>query len=597
MAMTLLPHLRFKKRTLLSIIILAFCLFFLSLRFSPVAKGDELEEIAKQINELEQAKKMSEDATKPLEAEVENLGKKIANTQALVKKAEDNITILEKSINKRENDFSYQYQLLSVRVEQFYKRLRRPSDFLLLFSNTSVGQLARELGYRRAVTEEDKTVITQISVDLSQLEKDKQKVESDKAYLEELKAKLADQNAFFQKEIKGAKEYQETLSAKITELTQKQKDLLAKKTATFQISVGDVPLADDEAASPNYNPGFSPAFAGFSFGAPHFKGMSQYGAFGRAKSGQSAEDILKAYYGDIKIENVDTNFDIPTTVGNLSFEDNYLKGIAEMPTSWADDGGFEALKAQAIAARSYALAYVDWRMGDRSAKKSICTTESCQVYNSGKASNPGRWGDAVNDTKGKIVVSNSSNEVVNAWYASTSGGYQESYSSLGHTTPGFWDTKNGRSGWTSDAYEKISGSPWFYKSWYKTRGGTSCGRSHPWLTNEEMSDIVNAAIVYNNDNSAQSHLSQEDSSCFGEAIPDTWSKSQVKDEASKHGGAVTSVNSVNVTYSESGITSQLVFSTNRGDVPLDGQLFYKIFNLRAPGAIHLTSGLFNIEKK
>jgi len=49
-----------------------------------------------------------------------------------------------------------------------------------------------------------------------------------------------------------------------------------------------------------------------------------------------------------------------------------------MPTDWADKDGFDALKAQAIAARSYALAYTGWRMGDRHTKSAICTTENCQ---------------------------------------------------------------------------------------------------------------------------------------------------------------------------------------------------------------------------
>ncbi len=365
----------------------------------------------------------------------------------------------------------------------------------------------------------------------------------------------------------------------------------------FQTSVGEVPSADDPASRPDYNPGFSPAFAIFSFGAPHFKGMSQYGAFGRAKHGQSMEEILKAYYGDVSIETVDTNFNLPTTAGDLPFEDNYLKGIAEMPTKWAEDGGFEALKAQAIAARSYALSYTDWRMGNRSPKKAICTTENCQVYLSSKASSPGRWGDAVSETRGKILVSNQSHEVVNAWYSSTSGGYQEAFNSLGHTTPALWDTQNGRGGWPSQAYEKLAGSPWFYKGWYKTRSGTSCGRSHPWLTQEEMSDIVNAAILYTNDESTQSHLSQEDSSCYGDAIPDTWNKAKVREEAGRYGGAVTTVSSIAVSYSDSGITGQVVFNTNRGSVTFSGQNFHKVFNLRAPGAIHLTSGLYNIEQK
>ncbi|NMB56862.1 hypothetical protein GYA19_02895 [Candidatus Beckwithbacteria bacterium] len=583
----------FKKNLQL---LLIFSLFFLVLDYKPL-QADEFEDLAKQIAELEDAKNKSEAATRPLESEVKRLQEKLANLDYSITQAQQNIVKVEKDINTREEDFDLQYDLLSQRVEQLYKSIRQPSEFLLLFSSSSIANLAKEVSYRKAISEENKKIISAIAAELVSLEADKKKLEKDKETLKALEIKANEQKQFFEKEIKGAKQYQETLSKQITELTVKQKELLAKKTATFQTSVGSVPQSDDPASRPDYNPGFSPAFAAFSFGAPHFKGMSQYGAFGRAKEGQGAEDILRAYYGDVRIETVDTNFNIRTTVGEMSFEDNYLKGIAEMPTSWADEGGYEALKAQAIAARSYALAYTDWRMGDRSLKKEICTTESGQVYNSGKAGNPGRWGDAVNDTRGKILVGNGSGEVVNAWYASTSGGYQESYSSLGHTTPGFWDTKSGRNGWTSEAYEKIGGSPWFYKSWYKTRSGTTCGRSHPWLSQEEMTDIVNALIVYKKDESNQSHLSQEDSSCYGESIPDTWSKSKVKEEAEKNGGSVSSISSVSITYSEDGTTAQVLFNTNRGSLLFSGSDFYKIFNLRAPGAIHLTSGLFNIEKK
>ncbi|MFC1711010.1 SpoIID/LytB domain-containing protein [Patescibacteria group bacterium] len=586
----------FKYIFFLLLILVPIFLFILS----PSVKADELEELAKQITELENAKQMSIDATKPLEAELLRLDTKLNNIQLGIQKAEANLIALEESIVKREKDFEVQYVILSERVENFYKRLRQPSGFLLLMSSKTATSLAKDLSYRQAVADEDKKIIAQISGDLLQLEKDKKKAEQDRATLAVLKEKTDVQAAFFRKEIQGAKSYQQDLEGKIAELSAKQKELLEKKTGTFQTSVGDVPLADDPASRPDYSPGFSPAFAAFSFGAPHFKGMSQYGAFGRAKNGQNFESIVKAYYGNVRVETVDTNFNINTDQGSLSLEDNYLKGIAEMPSSWGDEGGMEALKAQAIAARSYALSYVGWRMGARSATGTICTSENCQVYRASKASDgaAAKWHQAVADTKGKIVVSNSSNEIVNTWYASTSGGYQESYASLGHSTPGMWDTKCGsKDCWTGDAWEKISGSPWFYKGWYKSRSGISCGRSHPWLTSAEMADILNAVIVYIADENTISHLSQEDSSCWGTPIPDTWDKNRLAQEANKHDGAITSVSSASVTYRNDGITAQVTFSTNRGSVPLDGSKFYKIFNLRAPGAIHLKSGLFNIEKK
>jgi len=68
-------------------------------------------------------------------------------------------------------------------------------------------------------------------------------------------------------------------------------------------------------------------------------------------------------------------------------------------------------------------------------------------------------------------------------------------------------------------------------------------------------------------------------------------------EADNYGGRVTSISAVNVQYASNGITAKIDISTNRGTLSFSGKDFYKVFNLRAPGAIHLKSGLFNIEKK
>ncbi|KKU97194.1 MAG: hypothetical protein UY28_C0026G0003 [Candidatus Amesbacteria bacterium GW2011_GWB1_48_13] len=85
-------------------------------------------------------------------------------------------------------------------------------------------------------------------------------------------------------------------------------------------------------------------------------------------------------------------------------------------------------------------------------------------------------------------------------------------------------------------------------------------------------------------------------SCWGDN-DSPWSKEQMASAADSHGGRVTSVSSVRVEHGSNGITSRVVFSTNRGEVPIPGVNFYKAFNLRAPGALALKSQLFNIEKK
>ncbi len=77
------------------------------------------------------------------------------------------------------------------------------------------------------------------------------------------------------------------------------------------------------------------------------------------------------YRGSVRIE--DGN-----RVMNRLFIEDYLRGVVpkEISASWADAGGgngINAVMAQAVAARSYALQPGRWANG-------ICDTQSCQVY-------------------------------------------------------------------------------------------------------------------------------------------------------------------------------------------------------------------------
>ncbi len=504
------------------------------------------------------------------------LKKNLEKTQALIKSAEAKVVQLEGQIDQRENDLSFRQEILATVVRNYYKKSHQYSPLLLFLASHNAQDLIRELAYRRMATNEDKETIIDISQNLKKLTDDKEAVEKNKVWLTQTKNSINQQAEFLSQEIKKVEGYFSEVSGKIAQLSAMQQAILSEKQGTFQTTVGEVPLADDPASRPDYNPGFSPAFAVFSFGAPHFKGMSQYGAFGRAKAGQSAEEILRAYYGGgIEIREVDANAQIAVDgYGTYSLEE-YAKRIYEMPASWGDEGGMEALKAQAVAARSYALA----RGG------SICATEACQVFK--PSPKGGNWERAVNETRAKVVYANGA--PFSTWYASTSGGYQQSYSANGYATPGFWDTPSGRDGWTSQAWEKQAGSPWFYKAWYKSRAGDSCGRSHPWLTEEEMADILNAwAVMFDGAGGDSSRVTPL-GSCWG-GNPYRLSELQGV-------GGFKSVNGVSVTYSTNGITANVTFQTNKGSKTINGADFKKAFNLRAPGRISLKSGLFNVEKK
>lgn len=587
---------------LLIFLVLVFGLFLG--RLNSLAVADDLDDINKQIADLTRALEMSKNATEgvkrsllPLEAQISSVRKKIDSVAAGISEEEAKIKVLEASIVKREDELSGKYEILAARVRRFYIRSYFDTSMAALFSASEAGEIVREFGYRKALQDRDKGVIADLSLKIVTLNKDKDDAATRREKLAGEKVRLAKAQTDFdaqavplRKVIKEAEAYQQQVTSQIAQLSVRQQQLLAEKTGTFQTSVGDVPLADDPNSRPDFNPGFSPAFAGFSFGAPHRKGMSQYGAFGRAKGGQSAEDILRAYYGSGAELKKDYSTSISINVqgyGTYNIED-YAKRIYEVPNSWGDNGGYEALKAQAVAARSYALSYTNNGSG------SICATESCQVFQPNAKG--GNWDRAVNDTKGWVLVANG--RPLSSWYASTAGGYTFSYLANGYSTPGEWDTKCGNQGcWTSEAYEKIAGSPWFYKGWYKARDGATCGRSSPWLSNDEFSDILNAIIVSKNDSGGASHIFPIDvNSCFGRS-EDVWSREKMRDEASKYGGSVTSVSGVSVSYNTGGLTGTVKFQTNRGELSFSGDEFRTIFNLRASGRLWLASSLFNIEKK
>jgi len=567
---------RFNPPKLLFLLVLIFVGFWL---IKPALADDlqnQIDQITKQISDLESA-------IAPLKTESSDLQKKISSAKSQITKIEGHISALNQNLADKETELNNQQKLLEARVRRYYKNSKKFNPILMFLSSQEGTSLLQQYTWSQSIISQDKNIISQYSADIYSLNTNKTKLESEKTKLANLKKNLESRFGFLAGEIKKAETYKAELSAK-------QQSLIAEKTAMFNTSVGDVSSSDDPASRADYNPGFSPAFAAFSFGAPHRKGMSQYGAYGRAKSGQNHEAILKAYYGDIRVEKIDTNGSIKTDKGTLPFEDNYLVGIAEMPARWGDNGGYEALKAQAIAARTYALSYTNNLSG------SICTTESCQVYSSARLNSPGRWKQAVEDTRGMVVKSNKTGNIFSTMYASTSGGATYSYSSLSHSTPQVWDTTCGnQSCWPNDAYEKIAGSPWYYKGWYKTRSNNSYGRSHPWLNQEEFADIVNA-VLYFDKTGDSSHLSQIQN-CIGSCDGNAWSKDELRRQVADKGGPISSINSVSVDYSTSGDTRTVHISTDKGQLNFSAANFKTVFNLRAPGALVIKSGLFNLEKK
>lgn len=100
-------------------------------------------------------------------------------------------------------------------------------------------------------------------------------------------------------------------------------------------------------------------------------------------------------------------------VNKLSFND-YLKGV--VPYEEGDSFPSEALKAQAVAARTYAMFHLGGTTFD------VYDTTASQVYR-GYSSASTASNAAVNSTKGQVMTYNGS--VINAFFSSSNGGWTE----------------------------------------------------------------------------------------------------------------------------------------------------------------------------
>ena len=128
-----------------------------------------------------------------------------------------------------------------------------------------------------------------------------------------------------------------------------------------------------------------------------------------AEDGAINVDGDRAYRGQLRLD------PDGLLVNDIALE-SYVEGVAEMPARWP----LEALKAQAVAARTYAWWHAA-RAEDR--RSDICPTTACQVYRGiGVVEDGGeRWAEAVAATQGQVLQTDDGNPVL-ARYHSTSGG-------------------------------------------------------------------------------------------------------------------------------------------------------------------------------
>ena len=533
------------------------------------------------IDKLGEQMSQSKVATQGVQKQIDGIKTRVAFI-------ENDLLVKQKIIDDGYKNLTKLEEILNRAIRDFYIKSYYNSPILAFLSATSASEITQLLAYQKAATDQDKVIIINIAISIQDLEVKKKNLEAEQANLAIVKGKL-------DKVVADARAYQATLSGKIAVLSARQQQILAQRLASLNIPLSAYAGLGGGCSSDltnGKNPGFGGGFGLFTYGVPNRIGLNQYGAKARAEAGQDYQDILRAYYNADITSGYNTGINIHVTGTNeygQSFDDNwniedYLKHVYEMPTNW----DIKALKAQAVAARSYALSYTN------NGQNNICSSQKCQVVK--REENSDSWKQAVSETAG--IVLTSGGQPISAWFSSTHGGYVFSSSDIGWSGTAFTKRAtdatgsiNNFSDLKNNAYDKDS--PWFYCDW-GSRG--DYGKT-AWLKPDEMADIINVLLLVQKDSGTKEHLYQTDKS--NPAGTDTWDAGRVRQELSNKGGSpFNSISSISVVVDfGSGQTTSVNVNGDAGSVSFGGSDFKTYFNLRAPANIQIVGPLYNIERK
>lgn len=591
------------------LLLISFTIIFTGVNLS---RADELDNVTNQLNQQQKQLSDLEKRQQQLSRDISSASLSLSQVSTQLTDAEKDLAKIEKDLTAKEKELAQWEAERDFLARTLYKQ-SRVSSFEVAFSSDDLGESAKQLQYYNESLENLKNKITLLSGEVGTFKSNKATAQRIRDELATLRSQYQAGLSSSQRQLSSTSSQLSQVKASIKNLTAKQEQLILAK---FAASGGSETVGENPAPSePIPNPSFSrrPAFMIGAYGYTHRIGMSQYGAYGRAKKGQSYTTILKAYYGgNVSV----SSYTVPSKIkvdgiGKIPFEDKYLDGIAEMPSSWS----MNALKSQAIAARTYALYRTSWKnyIGREStylAQKSICPTTSCQVYSSKKAT-PGtweysvssRWREAVDATRG-IVIKDGGIPIA-AFYHSTAGGYTISK----RVWIDYWEYSNPLADFCSisscgadkgKAYEQISNAPWYHTGW-GSRNGTK-GQYQPWMTDEEFADIFNAYLL-SKQSDTQNHCRADDDTdpykntgsytpCLSPIDKGGWSMQQVRGELQDNKdrypnvSPLSSVSATFVQFTSNKVNTQYIYANHSGvSVRITAKDFLPMFNLRARGTL------------
>lgn len=537
----------------------------------------ELEKIKKELSENQSNKNSLNNEMAKVQNEI-NIIEKSYNLLSLQKKAIEN-ELLSRNLEKEEKEKQQDYEVISSYIS--WKTDQTVNSVIINPENAIKNILYYDFINKQTVAgiKSLSTQINELSVQTKELEEESLIKENELKALLDKKAFWMNQIKLAEEEIAKTKSSQNQLVNISSQLDKQQKEYNAElEQAIANANSGSKPLITGQLyfygsvglprngieCTGNFKYyGIDPGTDAFGHGL----GLSQWGAYGAANKGKTVNEILTFYYQGSSVENRPAKMITVNGVGKMTMED-YVSGLGEVPDKacgtmekidawneyansqgWASDDPKrdkyrlsgscwpeEAIKAQVIAARSYAYNRTD----------SICTSDSCQVYKGGYAK---AW--AAFETKDKVIVSGG--QVIDAFYSG--------YNSNGRGTANIetvWPKSSPRSYLVS-----VNDSSFAYI---------------PRLCNQNYSRLEFRTNSYSIDDLKIMLAWGEQKSNWGDynyIEPNYWNADVVRYQINNKIGTLTGIDVLN---DASGRAKRVVFTGTNGNGSVSGQFFRFLFS-------------------
>jgi len=421
-------------------------ILFLLFAFVSASSADELDNVQKNLDQKNKEYSNTQSSLTNIKKQISSLSSSIPSTQAEVDEANKKVEAIRGDLAKVETDLAKKRDELQTAINIRDQQIRflyiHPGDSALELFIASDGfeDFNQLLGLQKKILGTTKDLVTSINEEVAEVKKTRDEIAQAKADLEQIASSLSTQLANMKKNLSGANYRQQSLNSSL-ELIKSDitRTLIRKAELDEQRRAGN--LAGDPPVPISTGPSGTTYYYFYGIGRDYYMGhgtgMSQWGAKGYAQKGWSAAAILQKYYTGVSI----TGYGQPSTIrvvgscygggGDRVLDFNtYLKGISELLSSWeADAGLMELMKAQVIAARTYAIRAVNAKgyiYGD--------TRDQCWTGNTSRPN----WNQAVDQTNSAVVTYGGA--LTSTLYSASHGGHSE-------------NNENVFQGWTGNGYQ------------------------------------------------------------------------------------------------------------------------------------------------